>query len=156
MSREGRIGYSLPKLDVPETELESLLPGDYIRDEDAKLPEVSELDIMRHYTALSKRNHGVDSGFYPLGSCTMKYNPKLNEKLPGSQVFRYSSASGRGHGSGALELLYDLSEHLEEITGMDEVTLQPAAGAHGEWTYDDDPRLSRSAGRLRTDEGDCP
>ncbi len=81
MSREGRVGYSLPELDVPETELESLLPGDYIRDEDAKLPEVSELDIMRHYTALSKRNHGVDSGFYPLGSCTMKYNPKLNEKI---------------------------------------------------------------------------
>lgn len=80
LSREGRIGYSLPELDVPEIELGDLLSDTYIRDEDAALPEVSELDIMRHYTALSKRNHGVDSGFYPLGSCTMKYNPKINEK----------------------------------------------------------------------------
>ncbi len=81
LSREGRIGYSLPELDVPEIELENLLSDTYIRDEEAELPEVSELDIMRHYTALSKRNHGVDSGFYPLGSCTMKYNPKINEKI---------------------------------------------------------------------------
>lgn len=135
MSREGRIGYSLPELDVPETELESLLPGDYIRDEDAKLPEVSELDIMRHYTALSKRNHGVDSGFYPLGSCTMKYNPKLNEKI--ARIAGFSAIhplQDEDTVQGALELLYDLSGHLEEITGMDEVTLQPAAGAHGEWT----------------------
>ena len=135
MSREGRVGYSLPELDVPETELESLLPGDYIRNEDAKLPEVSELDIMRHYTALSKRNHGVDSGFYPLGSCTMKYNPKLNEKIarfPGFSAIH--PLQDEDTVQGALELLYDLSGHLEEITGMDEVTLQPAAGAHGEWT----------------------
>ncbi|MCT6830152.1 MAG: aminomethyl-transferring glycine dehydrogenase subunit GcvPB, partial [Bacillus velezensis] len=135
MSREGRVGYSLPELDVPETELESLLPGDYIRDEDAKLPEVSELDIMRHYTALSKRNHGVDSGFYPLGSCTMKYNPKLNEKIARFAGFSaIHPLQDEDTVQGALELLYDLSGHLEEITGMDEVTLQPAAGAHGEWT----------------------
>lgn len=94
LSREGRIGYSLPELDVPEIELEELLSDTYIRDEDAELPEVSELDIMRHYTALSKRNHGVDSGFYPLGSCTMKYNPKINEKIARIRFCCDSSSSG--------------------------------------------------------------
>ena len=81
ISKEGRIGYSLPELDVAEVDLDDLLPDEYIREEEAELPEVSELDIMRHYTALSNRNHGVDSGFYPLGSCTMKYNPKINENV---------------------------------------------------------------------------
>ena len=79
ITKEGRIGYSLPELDVPEVDLSDLLPEEFKREEAAELPEVSELDIMRHYTALSKRNHGIDSGFYPLGSCTMKYNPKINE-----------------------------------------------------------------------------
>ncbi|MDA1474870.1 aminomethyl-transferring glycine dehydrogenase subunit GcvPB [Bacillus changyiensis] len=135
VSKEGRIGYSLPKLDVPETDLSSLLDETYQRTEPAQLPEVSELDIMRHYTALSNRNHGVDSGFYPLGSCTMKYNPKLNEKLARIPGFSAIHPLQDEHTvQGALELLYDLSEHLEEITGMDKVTLQPAAGAHGEWT----------------------
>ncbi|MCY8818353.1 aminomethyl-transferring glycine dehydrogenase subunit GcvPB, partial [Bacillus atrophaeus] len=78
LSRDGRIGYSLPELDVPEQDMDTLLSDGYIRKEEPNLPEVSELDIMRHYTALSRRNHGVDSGFYPLGSCTMKYNPKIN------------------------------------------------------------------------------
>src|SRR5690606_4767997 len=81
LSKEGRIGYSLPDMDVPEAEVENLIPADYIRTDAPELPEVSELDIMRHYTALSRRNHGVDSGFYPLGSCTMKYNPKVHEVL---------------------------------------------------------------------------
>ncbi|MBO1914987.1 aminomethyl-transferring glycine dehydrogenase subunit GcvPB, partial [Microvirga sp. 3-52] len=81
ITKEGRIGYSLPELDVPELDLADLLPAGYHREEAAELPEVSELDIMRHYTALSKRNHGIDSGFYPLGSCTMKYNPKINESV---------------------------------------------------------------------------
>ena len=81
MSRPGRIGYSLPEMDVDAVPVEDILPADYIRSEEPALPEVSELDIMRHYTALSHRNHGVDSGFYPLGSCTMKYNPKINENV---------------------------------------------------------------------------
>lgn len=135
VSKEGRIGYSLPELDVPETDVTDVLDEAYLRDEPADLPEVSELDIMRHYTALSRRNHGVDSGFYPLGSCTMKYNPKINEKIariPGLSAIH--PLQDERTVQGALELLYDLSEHLEEITGMDEVTLQPAAGAHGEWT----------------------
>ncbi|MBM7604622.1 glycine dehydrogenase subunit 2 [Metabacillus crassostreae] len=135
VSKEGRVGYSLPELEVEELSLDELIPSAYIRSEQAELPEVSELDIMRHYTALSRRNHGVDSGFYPLGSCTMKYNPKINENV--------ARIAGLAHihplqeeetVQGAMELLFDLQEHLKEITGMDEVTLQPAAGAHGEWT----------------------
>lgn len=129
------MGYSLPELDIPEVELSSLLPEGLLREEPAELPEVSELDIMRHYTALSKRNHGVDSGFYPLGSCTMKYNPKINESVARFPGFaNIHPLQDEDTVQGAMELLYDLQEHLVEITGMDEVTLQPAAGAHGEWT----------------------
>ncbi|MFB3160513.1 aminomethyl-transferring glycine dehydrogenase subunit GcvPB [Neobacillus sp. 179-C4.2 HS] len=135
LSTPGRIGYSLPEMDVPELDLEGLLPEGYLRSEEPELPEVSELDIMRHYTALSRRNHGVDSGFYPLGSCTMKYNPKINENVARFNGFAHvHPLQDESSVQGALELLYDLQEHLIEITGMDEVTLQPAAGAHGEWT----------------------
>ena len=100
-----------------------------------ELPEVSELDIMRHYTALSQRNYGLDSGFYPLGSCTMKYNPKINEdvaRLPG-----FSHIHPNQHPKsvqGAMEVMYDLQSSLEELTGMHKFTLQSAAGAQGEWT----------------------
>ncbi|WP_213422973.1 aminomethyl-transferring glycine dehydrogenase subunit GcvPB [Bhargavaea massiliensis] len=135
ISKEGRIGYSLPELDVPETDLSGLLPEGLVREEPAELPEVSELDIMRHYTALSTRNHGVDSGFYPLGSCTMKYNPKVNEAVARLSGFaNVHPLQEESSVQGAMELMYDLQEHLVEITGMDEVTLQSAAGAHGEWT----------------------
>ncbi|SNS57656.1 glycine dehydrogenase (decarboxylating) beta subunit [Bacillus sp. OK838] len=135
ISTSGRIGYSLPEMDVATIPLEEILPADYIREEEAELPEVSELDIMRHYTALSKRNHGVDSGFYPLGSCTMKYNPKINENVARYNGFAHIHPyQDPTTVQGALELLFDLQEHLTEITGMDLVTLQPAAGAHGEWT----------------------
>ncbi|SDY55581.1 glycine dehydrogenase subunit 2 [Evansella caseinilytica] len=135
ISKQGRIGYSLPELDVPETDVSDLLPDAFIRDEEPELPEVSELQIVRHYTALSRRNHGVDSGFYPLGSCTMKYNPKINEdvaRYPGfAHLHPYQEEATI---QGALELMFKLQQSLEEITGMDQVTLQPAAGAHGEWT----------------------
>ncbi|MBM7660871.1 glycine dehydrogenase subunit 2 [Bacillus mesophilus] len=135
LSKSGRVGYSLPELDVEEVSLEEVIPSDYLRTEDADLPEVSELDIMRHYTALSRRNHGVDSGFYPLGSCTMKYNPKINENVARIAGFAHvHPLQEEETAQGAMELLFDLQEHLKEITGMDEVTLQPAAGAHGEWT----------------------
>lgn len=134
-SKPGRVGFSLPECDVPEVDVESVLPKAYIREKAAELPEVSELQIMRHYTALSRRNHGVDSGFYPLGSCTMKYNPKINEdvaRLTGlAHVHPYQEEETV---QGALEMLYRLQQNLAAITGMDEVTLQPAAGAHGEWT----------------------
>ncbi|MGG3737886.1 aminomethyl-transferring glycine dehydrogenase subunit GcvPB [Aeribacillus pallidus] len=135
LSKPGRIGYSLPELDVPEVDVIELIPEGYMREEEPELPEVSELDIMRHYTALSKRNHGVDSGFYPLGSCTMKYNPKVNENVARFNGFAHlHPLQDESSVQGALELMYDLQQHLKEITGMDEVTLQPAAGAHGEWT----------------------
>jgi glycine dehydrogenase subunit 2 len=135
LSTPGRVGHSLPEMDVPEVDLSELLPEGFLREEEPELPEASELDIMRHYTALSKRNHGVDSGFYPLGSCTMKYNPKMNENVARFNGFAHlHPLQDESSVQGALELLYDLQEHLIEITGMDEVTLQPAAGAHGEWT----------------------
>ena len=135
LSTPGRVGYSLPEMDIPEVDLSELLPEGFLREEEPELPEASELDIMRHYTALSKRNHGVDSGFYPLGSCTMKYNPKMNENVARFNGFAHlHPLQDESSVQGALELMYDLQEHLIEITGMDEVTLQPAAGAHGEWT----------------------
>lgn len=135
MSTPDRIGFSLPEMDVTEFALDKLIPADYIRTEEAELPELSELDIMRHYTALSHRNHGLDSGFYPLGSCTMKYNPKMNENVARFNGFAHIHPyQDPNTVQGALELMFDLQEHLTEITGMDQVTLQPAAGAHGEWT----------------------
>lgn len=134
MSKEGRKGYQLPELDVPDVDLDADFEEDYIRKEAPELPEVSELQIVRHYTALSNRNHGIDSGFYPLGSCTMKYNPKINEEivcLPGfSFVHPYQDEETV---QGAMELMYDLQTSLENITGMHKFTLQSAAGAQGEW-----------------------
>jgi len=135
LSKKDRIGYSLPELDVPDVDLAELLPEGYVREKEAELPEVAELDIMRHYTDLSRRNHGVDSGFYPLGSCTMKYNPKINENVARFSGFaNIHPLQNESTVQGAMELLYNLQTSLVEITGMDEVTLQPAAGAHGEWT----------------------
>jgi glycine dehydrogenase subunit 2 len=135
VSRPGRVAYSLPKSDVDSVDLEAKFPKHLIRDEAAELPEVAELDLVRHYTALSNKNHGIDNGFYPLGSCTMKYNPKVNEviaRIPGfSRIHPYQPAETV---QGALELLYNLQEELAVITGMDAVTLQPSAGAQGEWT----------------------
>lgn len=135
LSKPGRVGYSIPELDVPEVNVESIIPSDYLRTEEADLPEVSELQIVRHYTALSNRNHGVDSGFYPLGSCTMKYNPKINEDVARFPGFAHiHPLQDEETVQGAMEMMYRLQTSLAEITGMDEVTLQPAAGAHGEWT----------------------
>lgn len=135
LSRPGRVAYSLPECDVPEEPLDELIPQKLLRAKPAELPEVYEVDVMRHYTALSRRNFGIDNGFYPLGSCTMKYNPKINEdvaRFPGfAKIHPYQPEASV---QGALELLYTLQNDLAEITGMDRVTLQPAAGAHGEWT----------------------
>ncbi len=132
-STPGRRGYRLPELDVPETPLEELIPQEYLRTEPPALPEVSELEVVRHYTQLSRRNHGVDVGFYPLGSCTMKYNPRVHEdlvSLPGlSAIHPYQPEETV---QGALELIYNLSEHLAAIAGLAKTSLQPAAGAHGE------------------------
>lgn len=135
-SREGRIGCSLPALDVPDDDAwDVAIDSMYVRKELAALPEVSELELMRHYTGLSTRNFGVDSGFYPLGSCTMKYNPKVHEDVARFDGFMHIHPyQHESTVQGALTVLYDLGEDLKEITGMDAVSLQPAAGAHGEWT----------------------
>lgn len=133
--RKERTSYSLPDLDVPEYNLKAELGEEHVRETSPELPEVSELEIMRHYTGLSNRNFGVDSGFYPLGSCTMKYNPKINEdvaSLPGfSHIHPCQDTSTV---QGAMAMMYDMQTSLEEITGMHTFSLQPAAGAQAEWT----------------------
>ena len=129
ISSSGRKAVFLPELDVPEAEL----PQELLR-EDLPLPEVSEVDLMRHYVRLSQLNHAVDTGFYPLGSCTMKYNPKVNEeaaKLPG--FTRTHPYQDHCTVQGNLRLMYELQEYLKEIGGFAAVSLQPAAGAHGEF-----------------------
>ncbi|CAM3971440.1 glycine dehydrogenase (aminomethyl-transferring) [Staphylococcus schweitzeri] len=134
-SREGRYAYSLPQSQIKSDAVESLLDDKFIRKNKAEFPEVAELDLVRHYTELSNKNFGVDNGFYPLGSCTMKYNPKINEKVARIPGFSESHPlQDEDQVQGSLEIIYSLQEELKEITGMDEVTLQPAAGAHGEWT----------------------
>lgn len=132
---KGRRGYSLPRWDVEEVEAKNLIPSALLRKELEGFPEMSEMDVVRHFTRLSQWNYGVDSGFYPLGSCTMKYNPKVNEevvRLEGlANIHPYYP---EGLSQGILKLIYELEGFLAEITGMDHVSLQPAAGAHGELT----------------------
>jgi len=132
---EGRKGYSLPKWDVTEAEAGNLIPSHLLREEIEGFPQLSEVDVVRHFTRLSQWNYGVDSGLYPLGSCTMKYNPRVNEEA--------ARMKGLAHlhpfipeplSQGALRLMYELEGFLAEVTGMDRVTLQPAAGAQGELT----------------------
>jgi glycine dehydrogenase subunit 2 len=131
----GRHTFVLPAIDVPEEPLESLVPTEYLRAVAAPLPEVSEIEVVRHYTRLSSRNFGVDSGFYPLGSCTMKYNSKINEDMAAMPGFaRLHPLQDETMTQGAIQLLFELEGYLSEIAGMRRVTLQPAAGAHGEIT----------------------
>ncbi len=133
LSAPGRVGYSLPEPDVPEADPARLLPAEQLRAEPPGLPEVSEPDVIRHYTRLSQMNYGVDTHFYPLGSCTMKYNPKVHEdviRLPG--FARLHPFTPEGAAQGALQLMGGLADALAEIAGMDAVSLQPAAGAQGE------------------------
>ncbi|NLY76685.1 MAG: aminomethyl-transferring glycine dehydrogenase subunit GcvPB [Tissierellia bacterium] len=135
LSRPGRKAYKLPKLDVEEVKLGEIIPSEYLSDEELDLPEVSEVDIIRHYTNLANLNYGVDTGFYPLGSCTMKYNPKINEDMAGLDGFKnIHPLQPEETVQGALRLMYELDQALCEISGMDKMTLQPAAGAHGELT----------------------
>jgi len=129
ISQPGKIGCSLPHLDVTPTELP---PQELLRQE-LELPEVSEAELVRYFTALSKLNYGVDTGFYPLGSCTMKYSPKWHEdiaKLPGfTSIHPYQPVESV---QGALQLMFELQDYLTEITGMDAASLAPMAGAQGE------------------------
>jgi glycine cleavage system P protein (glycine dehydrogenase) subunit 2 len=133
LSSPGRLAYSLPELDVPVTDVRARLPESALRREPPALPEVSELDLVRHYSRLSQMNYGLDTHFYPLGSCTMKYNPKINEdmaRLPG--FARLHPLTPEPLAQGALALMHELALMLAEIAGMDAVSLQPAAGAQGE------------------------
>jgi glycine dehydrogenase subunit 2 len=132
-SKAGRRAFVPPPLDVPERPLDELLPARFRRTVEAKLPELSEPEINRHYNRLSKRNFDLDTGFYPLGSCTMKHNPKLHERvaaLPGHA--RLHPAQDPARAQGALELMWNLERALSEIAGLPHVSLQPSAGSHGE------------------------
>ena len=118
-----------------ECELKGVIPESLLRKDHIGLPQVSELEVLRHYKELSDRNFCIEKGFYPLGSCTMKYNPKVNELLANLEGFaNLHPLQSDQDSQGALELMYNLQEKLKYITGMDAVTLQPAAGAHGELT----------------------
>jgi glycine dehydrogenase subunit 2 len=131
----GRRAATMPEMDVPCGVLEDIIPASLLRQEPAPLPEVSEIEVVRHYTHLSQRNFGVDTGFYPLGSCTMKYNPKLNEDIAALPGFaRIHPLQPDSTVQGALQVIYELEQYLAEISGMTRVTLQPSAGAHGELT----------------------
>jgi glycine dehydrogenase subunit 2 len=132
-SVEGRRAFTPPKLDVPEKPLDELLPAKLRRTQQANLPEVAEPEVVRHYVKLSKRNFDLDSGFYPLGSCTMKHNPRLHERVAALPGHARLHPSQRAAGSqGALELMYNLEGALSEIAGLPHVSLQPSAGSHGE------------------------
>ncbi|MBI1729562.1 aminomethyl-transferring glycine dehydrogenase subunit GcvPB [Candidatus Acetothermia bacterium] len=130
----GRRALRIPGSDVPTEPLNKLIPEGLLRKTEPELPEVSQIELVRHYTALSNKNFGVDTGVYPLGSCTMKYNPRINEetaRIP--QLALSHPFQGEELSQGNLELIYDLAEILKAIVGLHSITLQPAAGAHGEF-----------------------
>ena len=134
LSRGGRKGYGLPENTYGLDALAGL-PSDLLRKEEPELPEVSEPDVVRHYTNLSNKNFGVDTGFYPLGSCTMKYNPKINEEIAAMPEFlSLHPLQDASTAQGALELYYNLQKALASLSGLAEFTLNPYAGAHGELT----------------------
>ena len=135
LSKEGRTGYSLPKNVFKDTYCPCSLPGNLKRESKPELPEVTEFDVVRHYTNLSNKNFGVDTGFYPLGSCTMKYNPRLNEEISALPSFAALHPEAPVEATqGALEVYYNLAASLAEISGLAAFTLNPYAGAHGELT----------------------
>jgi glycine dehydrogenase subunit 2 len=132
-SRAGRRAFVAPALDVPERELDELLPARLRRRDAPRLPEVSEPEIVRHYNRLSKRNFDLDTGFYPLGSCTMKHNPKLHERVAALDGHaRLHPLQNPDRAQGALELMWRLQDALGKIAGLPHVSLQPSAGSHGE------------------------
>lgn len=135
-SQTGRIGYRLPKLDVETVEIDSIIPANLRRSDDLEgVPEVSEVDVVRHFTRMSTWNYSIDLGMYPLGSCTMKYNSRLNEMAARIAGFaNLHPLAPEEETQGALELMYRLQQDLAEITGLPGVSLQPAAGAQGEMT----------------------
>jgi glycine cleavage system P protein (glycine dehydrogenase) subunit 2 len=135
ISKKGRCGYSLPEFEVENSIMNLEIPKNLLKTKEVKLPEVSENGVVRHYTRLSNKNFGLDTGFYPLGSCTMKYNPKINEVIArNSKMVNLHPYQPEESVQGALEMMYEVEEHLAEVAGMDQVSLQPAAGSHGEMT----------------------
>ncbi|MDF2703141.1 MAG: glycine dehydrogenase (decarboxylating) beta subunit, partial [Rubrobacteraceae bacterium] len=133
--REGRRGYTLPKLDVEETKLDEVLPEKSVRKEKPRLAEVDEPTVIRHYTNLSRQNWGIDTNFYPLGSCTMKHNPRANEAaatVPGFAGLHPLQTEDQTQG--ALRVMHEVQGFLAEISGLPAVSLQPMAGAQGELT----------------------
>ncbi|HEX7720871.1 MAG TPA: aminomethyl-transferring glycine dehydrogenase subunit GcvPB [Pyrinomonadaceae bacterium] len=135
-SQPGRAGFSLPPLDVDETSIDEMIPRDFQRDDDLRgMPEVTEVDVVRHFTRISTWNFSIDLGLYPLGSCTMKYNSRLNEKV--ARIGNFANLhplASEAESQGALQVIYELQQYLAEITGLPGISLQPAAGAHGEMT----------------------
>ena len=132
---EGRVGYSLPSLDVPGIDAADAWGSDLVRDQVDGFPEVSEVDVVRHFTRISQHNYGIDVGLHPLGSCTMKYNPKLHERMARLRGFAEAHPYMPEVASqGSLDLMWRLERILSEITGLPHVSLQPAAGAQGELT----------------------
>jgi glycine dehydrogenase subunit 2 len=132
-SSAGRVGYQLPSLEVPAVDPGKTIPAGLLRGEIADLPEVNEVDVVRHFTRLSKWNYSVDEGLYPLGSCTMKYNPRINEEIVRlAGLAQLHPLQPEEQVQGALALMWELERALVAVTGMARVTLQPAAGAHGE------------------------
>ncbi len=134
MGGPGHRGPRVPKCDVPARQLAELLPGARLR-ADLALPQVSEPEVVRHFIELSTLNHHIDKGLYPLGSCTMKHNPKIDDELASLIGFaRAHPLAGDAASQGALRVMFELQKALAEITGFAAVTTQPAAGAHGEMT----------------------
>ena len=132
-SRSGRRGCIFPSIDVPETEITSIINKNLLNDELLNLPEVSELDVARHYIHLSQKNYCIEKGLYPLGSCSMKYNPKVNENIANLPRFKNLHPYLPEHFiQGSLEVMYELQTFIGDITGLKNVSLQPAAGSHGE------------------------
>ena len=135
ISRPGRVGYSLPKSQWTKGSRELSIPEALLRETPVELPEVSELDVVRHYTNVSNKNFGVETGFYPLGSCTMKYNPKINEEMASHAAFKgLHPLQSADSVQGALAIYYHTARALSELTGLADFTLTPYAGAHGELT----------------------
>lgn len=135
MSSPGKKGYQLPDLDVPAVDPEAALGAGNARSEITDFPEVSEVEVIRHFTRLSTWNYGIDLGLFPLGSCTMKYNPRVNELVARTEGLAWAHPyQPEALSQGAMEVIAQLESALAEITGMDAVTLEPAAGAHGEFT----------------------
>ena len=133
-SKTGRRGVKFPASGVAEKDLSKFIAENLLNKAKIKLPELTELDVMRYFTNLSQKNFSIDNVFYPLGSCTMKYNPKINEYTAGLDGFtNIHPEQNEEFAQGALELMYNLQEQLKEITGMNAISLQPAAGAHGEF-----------------------